>query len=111
MDLHFGSRSNRYRFDDGLAQIEIVHRNTPPHSRYVRLGELRPSTVPICDSFCPDLFENIFCHSYEGCLVIGGEGATEHLVITRIDQEFRGKIYAEFAARNKDELGQHRTPR
>jgi hypothetical protein len=29
-----------------------------------------------------------------------GEGATGRLVITHIDQELRGKIYAEFAARN-----------
>ena len=33
--------------------------------------------------------------------VIGGEGATGRLVITHIDQELRGKIYAEFAARNR----------
>jgi hypothetical protein len=41
-----------------------------------------------------------FCHGDEGCPVIQGEGATGRLVITNVDQELKGEIYAEFEASN-----------
>src|SRR5215831_5597580 len=40
------------------------------------------------------------CHANEGCLVIRGEGAIGRRVFTNVDQELKGKLYAEFTASN-----------
>src|SRR5215467_6409136 len=40
------------------------------------------------------------CHANEGCLVIKGESAIGRQVITNVDQELKGKLYAEFTASN-----------